>query len=102
MRPRTAAPRSTTAPDKARLFGDPTLVRFDLPLAEDGVAARALGYVSAGSGVVMRAEASRLPGEERATLALLSAERAQPVPMPRFRHRPPHRRPPHVDFDLVF
>lgn len=53
MRPRTAAPRSTTAPDKARLFGDPTLVptregeRARLELAAAGEIAAAITAIDA-------------------------------------------------------
>ncbi|MDI3288584.1 hypothetical protein [Polyangium sp. 15x6] len=70
--------------------GEHTFFRMELDPGADGVDATVLGYSSAARGHVLRAEASRLPGEARPSLALLSESRMQPVPIPR---RFPHRRP---------
>jgi hypothetical protein len=54
-----------------------------------------MGYSDGVHGNVVRAELSALPGEPRPALALLSASRVQPIPVPR---RHPHRFPhPHVE-----
>lgn len=66
------------------LAGETTLVRLDLPMSGDGAAARVLGYEKGGKGVLVRAEASRAPGEAEAVLALGSDDRAQPRPIRRF------------------
>ena len=54
------------------------VVRLDLPASPAGVEARMVGYAVGAQGVVVRAEASRVAGEDRPALALLSADRAQP------------------------
>jgi hypothetical protein len=54
------------------------VVRLDLPASPAGVEARMMGYAAGGEGVVVRAEASRVAGEERPVLTLLSADRIQP------------------------
>jgi hypothetical protein len=58
--------------------GSYTVVRLDLPASATGVEARIVGYAAGVDGVVIRAEASRVGGEDRATLALSSSDRAQP------------------------
>lgn len=94
------------AASAARLFGGEPRERI-LSLAGDEqsffrieldpkreVDAAVLGYSDGVRGHVVRAELTALPGEPRPALALLSASRAQPIPMPRpFRH--PHRIPHH-------
>lgn len=55
-----------------------TFVRMDLPLAPGAAEGRILTYMAAATGVVVRAEATRLPGEEPSIL-ITSASRAQPV-----------------------
>jgi hypothetical protein len=57
-----------------------TLVRLDLPMSGDGATAKVLGYEKGGKGVVVRAEASRAPGEAAAVLAIGSDSRSQPSP----------------------
>jgi hypothetical protein len=80
-----------------------TLVRLDLPARPDRPDAFVIAYVDRSARVVVRAEASRVPGETSASLALASADRDQPVrafPMSPFpRHR--HPRPIPSDFDDV-
>lgn len=56
------------------------LVRLDLPMSGDGASSKVIGYEKGGRGVLIRAEASRVPGEESALFALGSAGRAQPRP----------------------
>ncbi|MDI1480254.1 hypothetical protein [Polyangium sp. y55x31] len=73
--------------------GEHTFFRMELDPGADGVDATVLGYSAGARGHVVRAEASRLPGEARSSLALLSESRMQPVPLPRriphhHRHRP--------------
>lgn len=77
------------------LAGDSTLVRFDLPMSGDGTSSRVLGYEKAGVGVLVRAEASRAPGESAAVLALGSGARPQPEPVRPVRmcHMPFHGDP---------
>ncbi|MDC0743103.1 hypothetical protein [Polyangium mundeleinium] len=70
--------------------GEHTFFRMELDPGADGVDATVLGYSFGTRGHVVRAEASRLPGEARPTLALLSESRMQPVRMPRFPPPPPH------------
>jgi hypothetical protein len=71
----------TGAPDLAAgASGPSSLVRFDLDARRDSVDAKMLAYNSRGKGVIVRAEASFLPGEASPSLALLSDGRAQPVP----------------------
>jgi hypothetical protein len=81
-----------------RIEDETTFVRIELDPAEREVDAAILAYASGGRGYVVRAEASALPGEPRPLLALLSAERTQPQPIPR--RFPPHH-PPHFD-DMLF
>jgi hypothetical protein len=63
--------------------GEPSLVRVDLAAAESGVAAAVVGYTDGLSGVVIRAEASRLAGEDHPVVTVVSASRQQPFPPPR-------------------
>jgi hypothetical protein len=63
------------------------IARFDLPARPDSVDARVLGYSDGMTGVLVRIEASFLPGEERASLAMLSSERQQPEMRRFFHHR---------------
>jgi hypothetical protein len=63
------------------------VVRLDLPASPEGVEARMLGYAAGTDGVVVRAEASRVAGEDHAVLTLASADRGQPqVPRARIRY----------------
>jgi hypothetical protein len=55
-----------------------SVVRMDLPASPAGFEARMLGYSAGLEGVVLRAEASRAAGEDRPSLTLAAAERAQP------------------------
>jgi len=55
-----------------------TLVRMDLPVSPSGFAASVVGYPVGADGVVLRAEASRVAGEDRPVLTMLAAERPQP------------------------
>ncbi|MDI1451796.1 hypothetical protein [Polyangium sp. 6x1] len=73
-----------------------TFFRMELDPGADGVDATVLGYLSGGSGHVVRAEATRLPGEAGPSLALLSESRMQPIAVHRFPH-PPHRRHPRIE-----
>ncbi len=63
--------------------GDTTLVRFDLPMAEGGADAKVIGLEKQGRGVLLRVEASRVPGEDEALLAIGSDSRDQPHPIRR-------------------
>lgn len=68
--------------------GPSPVVRLDLPASPEGVEARVLGYAAGADGVVVRAEASRVAGESRPVLTLVSADRAQPqVPRARLVYR---------------
>ncbi|APR87001.1 hypothetical protein A7982_12350 [Minicystis rosea] len=64
--------------------------RLDLPAHAGSSNAFALSYDDRGVGVLVHAEASRAQGEDRTTLAVLSAERLQPMPP----MAPPRRRNP--------
>jgi hypothetical protein len=69
-----------------------TFVRLDLPAPRERPNAFVIAYVDGLSRVVIRAEASLVAGEEKASLALVSANRQQPavvIPMRRFLHRRP-------------
>jgi hypothetical protein len=55
------------------------VVRMDLPAPTEGVEARVVGYATGALGVVIRAEATRVAGEDRASLAILSSDRPQPM-----------------------
>jgi len=79
--------------------GEQTFLRMELDPGAEGVDAAVLGYSSGARGHVVRAEASKLPGEARPSLALLSASRQQPVPLPR---RFPHHRRPHPPMLHIF
>jgi hypothetical protein len=59
-------------------WGEESVLRLDLPASASGVEARVVGYSAGADGVVIRAEASRVAGEERPVLTILSADRAQP------------------------
>ena len=84
VRARPGAASVTGDDDKADVWVVPadatgaSVARLDLPASSAGVAARVLGYSAGVDGVVVRAEASRVAGEPRPVLSLLSAERAQP------------------------
>lgn len=58
--------------------GPDAFVRFDIPLLLGSVEARLAGYLEAATGTVIRAEASRLPGEEP-RIVLSAASQKQPV-----------------------
>lgn len=83
-----SAAASVESPDPREgvwsLAGDKTLFRFDMPMAQDGATARAVGYEKAGRGVLLRVEASRAPGETAALLSIGADSRVQPErPRPR-------------------
>ncbi len=80
--------------------GTPSYVRLDLPMAEGNVQAMALGYAYSGMGLVLRAESSWVSGESNASLAMVSAERTQPMGFPRFPHRHPHHIKPSMALDF--
>ncbi len=71
-----------------------TLARFDLELGDERAVSKALAYNSRGRGVLVRAEASRLPGEDRPSLVVASNSREQPMVM---RHCRIGCRIPHFD-----
>jgi hypothetical protein len=60
------------------------VARLDLPASPAGAEARVVGYADGARGVVIRAEASRVAGEEHPVLTLLSADRPQPQILRRF------------------
>ncbi len=62
----------------ATAAGRSPVVRLDLPASTAGVDARMVGYAAGIDGVVIRAEASRVAGEDRPVLALASADHSQP------------------------
>jgi hypothetical protein len=66
--------------------GNKSVVRLDLPASQSPVDARVIGYASGNQGYVVRAEASFLPGEERPSFTISSAERRQPVVPPPIRY----------------
>jgi hypothetical protein len=70
-----------------------TFLRLDLPARPGHPDAFAIGYADHGVGVVLRAEASLVAGEEQPSLAVLSAERVQPSVPRRFKWGTPRRRP---------
>lgn len=67
--------------------------RMNLEPGKNEFDAVVIGYSDGIRGHVIRAEASKLPGETKASFTMLSATRAQPFQIRRFRH--PHRLPPH-------
>jgi hypothetical protein len=76
-----------------------TMLRFDLAPEPGAADAVVLGYADGVTGVVVRAEASRVAGEDRPAIVIQSAERAQPSAVVPFA---PHIRHPgrFVDFDF--
>jgi hypothetical protein len=76
-----------------------TLLRLDLAVPPEGADAVAIGYGSGRTGVVVRAEASRVAGEERPVIVIQSAERAQPLVMT-MSMKPPHRFRHEFDVDF--
>ncbi len=66
----------------ARTQGATTLARLDLDLGDELVVSKALAYNSHGRGVLVRAEASRVPGEDHPSLVVASSGREQPVVRP--------------------
>ena len=78
--------------------GEHRYFRMDLDTRKDDFDAVVIGYSDGVRGHVIRAEASKLPGETKTSFSLLAATRAQPIPMRIFR---PHHDPPHpLDFFL--
>jgi hypothetical protein len=77
-----------------------TLVRLDLPAQPNAPDAFVIAYVDGGARVVIRAEASRVPGETSASLAIASADRVQPAPPVLSFHHHPRR--PFPDEDIGF
>jgi hypothetical protein len=71
------------------MVGRTSLVRFDFDAARGSADSKMIAYNARGKGVVVRAEASFLEGEAAPSLAVLSAERAQPVVVRRFVCRMP-------------
>jgi hypothetical protein len=89
---------SSDAPqDGLTMVREGTFVRLDLPAPVGRPEAFAIAYVDGFSRVVIRAEASMVAGEAKPSLALVSAARVQPMPMPVFRHHH-HMRPDIMDF----
>jgi len=78
--------------------GEHRYFRMDLDTHEDDFDAVVIGYSDGIRGHVIRAEASKLPGETKSSFSLLAATRAQPIPIRRFRHH--HHPPPHHEFFL--
>jgi hypothetical protein len=76
--------------DASSGLGD-ALVRLDVPLLLGSVEGRLVGYLEGATSVVIRAEASRLPGEEP-RIVLSTASQKQPVvsfpPIPKSRLKP--------------
>jgi hypothetical protein len=70
--------------------GEHRYFRMDLDTHKDDFDAVVIGYSDGVRGHVIRAEASKLPGETNASFSLLAATRAQPAAIPRrfFHHRP--------------
>jgi hypothetical protein len=60
------------------------VVRMDLPAPTSGAEARIVGYANGADGILIRAEATRAEGEDRPSLAILSADRSQPQVPRRF------------------
>ncbi len=77
--------------------GEHRYFRMDLDTSSNEFDAVVIGYSDGARGHVIRAEASKLPGETKPSFSLREATRAQPVVVRRFFH---HRHPPH-DFDLL-
>ncbi|HVY44412.1 MAG TPA: hypothetical protein VHB21_00985, partial [Minicystis sp.] len=69
--------------------GHAALARLDVDLGARDFDAKAVGYNARGRGVVVRAEASRLPGEAAPSFVLASDARLQPVVPRRFICRMP-------------
>ena len=69
--------------------GEHRYFRMDLDTRKDDFDAVVIGYSDGVRGHVIRAEASKLPGETKTSFSLLAATRAQPIPIRRFRHHPP-------------
>ncbi|MFT3769420.1 MAG: hypothetical protein QM820_28615 [Minicystis sp.] len=73
------------------------ILRFDLAARTGTADAIAIGYADGTTGVVVRAETSRVAGEDRPAIVIQSAERKQPVLMLPHPHSPPHIRHPFPD-----
>lgn len=81
-----AAGSVTTADSKEGVWfqtGDTTLVRFDLPMTRGMTDAKIVSLEKQGRGTLLRVEASRVPGETEALLAIGSSSREQPHPVRR-------------------
>jgi len=71
--------------------GEHRYFRAELDTNKDAFDSVVIGYSDGARGHVIRAEASKLPGETKASYSFLAASRAQPVVIRRFHHRhPPH------------
>lgn len=77
--------------------GEKRYFRMDLDPSKNEFDAVVIGYSDGVRGHVIRAEASKLPGETKASLALLSTARAQPIRIIRRFHHHPH----HEFFDML-
>lgn len=66
--------------------GERRYFRMDLDTSSNEFDAVVIGYSDGARGHVIRAEASKLPGETKMSFSLLDAARAQPIPIRRFRH----------------
>lgn len=75
--------------------GERRYFRMDLDTHKDDFDAVVIGYSDGARGHVIRAEASKLPGETKASFSLSAATRAQPIPIRRLVH-------PHHEFELFF
>lgn len=72
--------------------GEHRYFRADLDASKETFDSVVIGYSDGARGHVIRAEASKLPGETKASYSFLAASRAQPIVIRRF-HR--HHDPPH-------
>ena len=75
--------------------GEHRYFRADLDASKDSFDSVVIGYSDGSRGHVIRAEASKLPGEAKASYSFLAASRAQPIQIIRRFH--PHRFHHHDD-----
>jgi hypothetical protein len=85
--------------------GEEPTVRLDLPIAKGGAEARLLGYISGGTGIAIRAEASWIEGEDEPSITLGVVERKDSSGFfffggPRDWRRRRHPLPMHMDLML--
>lgn len=70
--------------------GEHRYFRADLDASKEAFDSVVIGYSDGARGHVIRAEASKLPGEAKASYSFLAASRAQPVVIRRFHHHRLH------------